>query len=56
MTERQRLYLARIVECLDRIDDYLPDTKAKFLDDTMRQDALIRTLQSACRIDEAFIR
>jgi uncharacterized protein with HEPN domain len=45
MTERQRLYLAHIVECLDRIDDYLPDTKAQFLDDTMRQDALIRTLQ-----------
>lgn len=45
MTDRQRLYLAHIVECLDRIDDYLPDNKAEFLGDTMRQDALIRTLQ-----------
>ncbi len=45
MTERQPLYFAHILECLDRIDDYLPDAKSEFLEDTMRQDALVRTLQ-----------
>lgn len=45
MKDRQRLYLTHVLECLDRIEDYLPETKAEFLDDTMRQDALIRALQ-----------
>lgn len=44
MTHRQRLYLSHVVECLDRIDDYLPSSKERFLEDTMRQDALIRMI------------
>jgi uncharacterized protein with HEPN domain len=43
--DRQRLYLSHVIECLDRIDVYVPKTKDEFLDDTMRQDALIRALQ-----------
>lgn len=45
MSEQERLYLVHILECLDRIKAYLPKSKTEFLDDTMRQDALIRTLQ-----------
>lgn len=45
MRDRQRLYLSHVIECLDRIDGHLPDTKPEFLGDTMRQDALIRALQ-----------
>lgn len=60
MTDRQRLYLSHVAECLDRIDDYLPDSKERFLEDTMRQDALIRALQvlaeSTKRLSEEFKR
>ena len=58
MKARQRLYLTHVLECVDRIEDYLPKTKAEFLDDTMRQDALIRALQvlaeSTKRLSEEF--
>lgn len=58
MKDRQQLYLAHVIECLDRIDEYLPATKTEFLDDTMRQDALIRALQvlaeSTKRLSEDF--
>lgn len=58
MTGRERLYFAHVLECIDRIDEYLPGTKSEFLDDTMRQDALIRALQvlaeSTKRLPEEF--
>lgn len=58
MKDRQQLYVAHVIECLDRIDEYLPASKTEFLDDTMRQDALIRALQvlaeSTKRLSEDF--
>lgn len=45
MTERDRLYLVHIIECLDRISNYLPGSKEELIGDVMRQDAIVRNLQ-----------
>ena len=43
---RERQYLAFIAESIQRIEDYLPDGLASFLDDPMRQDAIVWRLQA----------
>lgn len=41
-----RLYLIHIIECIDRIDAYVAEGKATFLQDTKTQDAVLRNLQT----------
>lgn len=41
-----RLYLIHILECISRIELYTKDGKETFLRDTMRQDAVLRNLQT----------
>jgi uncharacterized protein with HEPN domain len=42
-----KLYLIHISECIERIDQYLPDRpKQTFLSSTLLQDAILRNLQT----------
>ena len=41
-----RLYLIHILECISRIELYTREGKVTFLQDTMRQDAVLRNLQT----------
>jgi uncharacterized protein with HEPN domain len=41
-----RLYLIHIIECIARIESYTQCPKQDFLRDTMRQDAVLRNLQT----------
>ena len=58
MTKDPRIYLARILECADRIERYLGQDREAFLRDTMVQDAVIRNFEvigeAAKRIPEQF--
>lgn len=45
MTERDRLYLAHIAECADRIQSYTAEGKEAFLADSKTQDAVLRNLE-----------
>jgi uncharacterized protein with HEPN domain len=45
LSERDRTYLAHILECIERIESYTSGTKQSFLDDVKAQDATIRNLQ-----------
>ena len=44
--QRERQYLAFIAESVARIEGYLPDGLPAFLDDPMRQDAVVWRLQA----------
>jgi uncharacterized protein with HEPN domain len=41
-----RLYLLHIRDCIDRIEDYTSGGRESFLTDRMRQDAVLRSLQT----------
>ena len=41
-----RLYLIHIIECIGRIESYTQGGREVFLRDTMRQDAVLRNLQT----------
>lgn len=45
MTNRDRLYLLHIRECLERVADYTGDGWEKFQTNLMAQDAVLRNLQ-----------
>ena len=45
---RDRLYLAYISECIDRIESYIVEGRAAFLSSTLIQDAVTRNLQTLC--------
>jgi uncharacterized protein with HEPN domain len=40
-----RLYLAHILECIGRIDEYTASGYEKFIENTMMQDAVLRNLE-----------
>ena len=58
MTKDPRVYLAHILECTDRIEQYLGQNREAFLRSTMVQDAVIRNFEvigeAAKRIPEQF--
>ena len=45
---RDRLYLAYISECIDRIESYIVEGQDAFLSSTLIQDAVTRNLQTLC--------
>ena len=45
MTKDPRVYLAQILERIERIEAYTADGQAEFLDDPMAQDAVIRNFE-----------
>lgn len=55
MTKDRRVYLAHILECIQKIERFTADGKSRFLQDDMVQDAVIRNLEiigeAAKRID-----
>lgn len=58
MTKDPRVYLAHILECIQKIERFTDDGKSRFLQDDMVQDAVIRNLEiigeAAKRIDENY--
>ena len=44
-TKETEIYLRHILECLDRIEEYTPDGRDAFLNDSKTQDAVLRNLQ-----------
>ena len=45
MTEKDRLYLEHILDCIRRIDDYTRPGREAFFAETLIQDAVVRNLQ-----------
>lgn len=39
------LYLSNILECIQRIESYVTEGKAAFMDNSMMQDAVIRNFE-----------
>lgn len=58
MTKDPRVYLAHIVECIEKIERFTAGGKDRFLEDDMVHDAVIRNLEiigeAAKRIDESY--
>jgi uncharacterized protein with HEPN domain len=58
MTKDVRVYLAHILECVDKIERFTAEGRDGFLRDPMVQDAVIRNLEimgeAAKRVDEAY--
>ena len=58
MTKDPRVYLAQILERIERIEAYTADGHAQFLDDPMAQDAVIRNFEvigeAAKRIPDSY--
>jgi len=58
MRKDPRVYLARILECIDAISQYTSGGKAHFVNDRMIQDAVIRNLETigeaAKRVENAY--
>lgn len=58
MTKDLRVYLAHILECIQKIERFTDDRKSRFLQEDMVQDAVIRNLEiigeAAKRIDENY--
>lgn len=58
MTKDPRVYLAHILESIERIDRFTAEGKDRFLRDQMVHDAVIRNLEiigeAAKRLDESF--
>lgn len=46
MSDRDRLYLVHISDCLSRIESYLADGSGNLLADMKTQDAVLRNLQT----------
>jgi uncharacterized protein with HEPN domain len=58
MSKDQRVYLAHILECVQKIERFTTDGKSRFLNDVMVRDAVVRNLEvigeATKRIDEAY--
>jgi uncharacterized protein with HEPN domain len=58
MTKDPRVYLAHILECIQKIERFTTDGKPRFLKDEMVQDAVIRNFEiigeAAKRIDDIY--
>lgn len=58
MKKDPRVYLAHILECLQKIERFTTDGKAQFMADAMVQDAVLRNFEiigeAAKRLDDAY--
>ena len=58
MTKDPRVYLAHIMECIQKIERFTADGKNRFLGDAMVQDAVLRNFEvigeAAKRLDNAY--
>jgi uncharacterized protein with HEPN domain len=58
MSKDQRVYLAHILECIQKIERFTTDGKTRFLSDVMVRDAVVRNLEvigeATKRIEEAY--
>ncbi len=58
MTKDPRVYLAHILECIQKIERFTAEGKSRFLQDDMVQDAVIRNFEiigeAAKRIDDVY--
>ncbi len=58
MTKDPRVYLAHIMECIQKIERFTADGKNRFLGDAMVQDAVLRNFEvigeAAKRLDAAY--
>lgn len=58
MTKDRRVYLAHILECIQKIERFTADGKSRFHENDMVQDAVIRNLEiigeAAKRIDDDY--
>ena len=45
-TERDSVYLAHILECIERIQDYTGNNRETFINSSLVQDAVLRRLQT----------
>lgn len=58
MKKDPRVYLAHILECIQKIERFTAGGKARFLSDVMIQDAVVRNLEvigeAAKRLDDAY--
>jgi len=58
MTKDPRVYLAHILECIQRIERFTAGGKKRFLSDVMMQDAVLRNFEvigeAAKRLDDAY--
>jgi uncharacterized protein with HEPN domain len=58
MTKDPRVYLAHILECIQKIEQFTADGKSGFLQDAMVQDAVLRNFEvigeAAKRLDDSY--
>ena len=58
MTKDPRVYLARILECVQKIERFTADGKGRFMRDRMVQDAVMRNFEiigeAAKRLDDSY--
>ncbi|MDR7606356.1 MAG: DUF86 domain-containing protein [Armatimonadota bacterium] len=58
MTKDPRVYLAHILECVQKIERFTADGRERFFQDTMVQDAVLRNFEvigeAAKRLDDAY--
>jgi len=58
VTKDARVYLAHILECIEKIERFTADGRERFFQDAMVQDAVLRNLEvigeAAKRLDDAY--
>ena len=58
MTKDPRVYLAHILECIQRVERFTHEVRSRFFQDVMVQDAVLRNFEvigeAAKRLDEAY--
>jgi len=58
MRKDPRVYLAHILECIEKVQRFTGEDKSRFLRDVMVQDAVVRNVEvigeAAERIDDAY--
>ena len=58
MTRDPRVYLAHILECIEKIERFTAEGRARFFDEDVIQDAVLRNLEvmgeAAKRLDETY--
>ncbi len=58
MTKDPRVYVAHILECIDKIERFTADGRERFFQEAMVQDAVLRNLEvigeAAKRLDDAY--
>lgn len=58
MTKDPRVYLAHILECIQRVERFTHEGRSRFFQDVMVQDAVLRNFEvigeAAKRLDEAY--